>query len=78
MKMLVLARESVTKETIINCFSKAGISKDQQRVAVKDDDDPFKALTEDIKSLRAQKPDLAPEFTTNNLLNIDDVALDLF
>ena len=28
MKMLVLAWESVTEETIINCFSKAGISKD--------------------------------------------------
>ena len=71
MKMLVLARESVTKETIISCFSKAGISKDQQRVAV-NNDDPFKTLAEEIKSLRVLKPDVAPEFTSNNLLNIDD------
>ena len=64
MKMLVLAWESVTEETIINCFSKAGISKDQQVAAINDDDDPFKALTEEIESLRARKLDLAPEFTS--------------
>ena len=72
MKMLVLAWESVTEETIINCFSKAGISKDQQVAAINDDDDPFKALTEEIESLRARKLDLALEFTSNNLLNVDD------
>ena len=72
MKMLVLSWESVTEETIINCFSKAGISKDQQVAAINDDDDPFKALTEEIESLRARKLDLAPEFKSNNLLNVDD------
>ena len=72
MKMLVLAWESVTEETIINCFSKAGISKDQQVAAINDNDDSFKTLTEEIKSLLARKPDLAPEFTSNNLLNVDD------
>ena len=72
MKMLVLAWESVTEETIINCISKAGISKDQQVAAINDDDDPFKALTEEIESLRARKLDLAPEFTSNNLSNVDD------
>ena len=46
MKMFVLAWEGATKETIINCFSKTSISKDQQRAAVNDDDDTFKALTE--------------------------------
>ena len=56
MKKFVLAWEGATKETIINCFSKTSISKDQQRAAVNDDDDPFKALIEEIKSLRAQKP----------------------
>ena len=72
MKMLVLIWEMVTEEMIINCFSKAGISKDQQLAAINDDDDPFKALTEEIESLRARKLDLAPEFTSNNLLNVDD------
>ena len=57
---------------IINCFSKAGISKDQQVAAINDDDDPFKALTEEIESLRARKLDLASEFTSNNLSNVDD------
>ena len=69
--MPVLAWKSVTKERIINCFSKAGISKDQQRAVVNNDDDAFKALIEEIKSLRARKPDLAPEFTSNNLLKCD-------
>ena len=70
--MLVLAWESATKETIINSFSKAGISNDQQRAAVNNNDDLFKALTKEIKTLRARKPDLALGFTWNNLLNIDD------
>lgn len=39
MKMPVLAWESVTKETIINSFSKASISEDQQKAAVNYDDD---------------------------------------
>ena len=60
MKMLVLAWEGVTKKTVINCFSKAGRSQDQEGAAVNDNGDPFKALTEGIKRLRAQKPDLAP------------------
>ena len=34
MKMLVLAWESVTEETIINCFSEAGISQDQHVAAI--------------------------------------------
>ena len=51
MKMLVLALESVTEERIINCFSKTGISKDQQVAAINDDDDRFKALREEIESL---------------------------
>ena len=70
--MFLLPSESVTKETIINYFSKAGISKDQQRVVVNGNDYPFKALTEEIKSFTAQKPHLAPAFTSNNILNIDD------
>ena len=54
-KMLVLAWESATLERITNFFSKAGISKDQQRAAINDNDDPFKTIAEEIKRLRAQK-----------------------
>ena len=43
--MLVLVWESVTKETIINCFSKASTSKDMERAAVNDYDDPSKGFT---------------------------------
>ena len=32
----------------------------------------LKALTEEIKNLKAQKLDLALELTSNNSLNIDD------
>ena len=46
--------------------------KDEQVAAINDDDDPFKALTEEIENLRARKLDLAPEFTPNNLFNVDD------
>ena len=53
MKMLVLTWESVTEKTIINCFSKAGTSKDQQVATINDHDDLFKALTEEIESFRA-------------------------
>ena len=52
MKMLVLVWESVNEETIINCFSKAGISKDQQVAAINGDDDPFKA--EEIESSKTR------------------------
>ena len=72
MKMLVLAWKSITEETTINCFSKAGISKDQQVAAINDDDDPFKALIEEIESLRARKLDRPPVFTANKLLDVDN------
>ena len=65
--MLVLARESATLERITNFFSKAGISKDQQRAAINDNDDPFKTIAEEIKRLRDQKSG----FTSNNLLSIE-------
>ena len=53
MKILVLAWKRVTEEAIINCVSKAGILKDQQIATINDDDDLFKALTEEVKRLRA-------------------------
>ena len=56
----------------MNCFAKAGISKDQQVTAINDDDDLFNALTEEIEGLKAQKPDLSPGFTYDNLMNGDD------
>ena len=60
------------KKRSSTAFQKLVYQKDQQVAAINDDDDPFKALTEEIESLRARKLDLASEFTSNNLLNVDD------
>ena len=49
MQMLVSAWNSVSIETIVNCFRKAGISPANQEAAVaEEEDDPFKALQEEI------------------------------
>ena len=50
----------VKTSTVVNCFVKAGISKDQQASAQSDDDDPFKGLQNQI-----EKPgDFYPPGTT--------------
>ena len=51
-KYLVSSWNSVSKETIINCFNKAGISDSRKQLAITDADCPFKALTEDLSNLR--------------------------
>ena len=51
MKMLNLASQKVETFTIVNCFAKAGISKDQQKSAQSDDNDPFKDLQNQIEKL---------------------------
>ena len=44
MQMFDLAWEKVTTKTVLNCFEKAGISKEKQSEAVLDADNPFKDL----------------------------------
>ena len=51
-KDLVSSWNSVAKETIINCFKKAGINKTRRQPAVTDTDDTFKPSTEDLSHLR--------------------------
>ena len=51
MTELVSSWNSVSKETIINCLKKGGISDSSSQVTVADADDPFKVLTEDINHL---------------------------
>ena len=48
MKDLVSSWNSVSKETIISCFKKAGIGNLSKQFAVTDAADPFKALTENL------------------------------
>ena len=43
-KMLDLVWQKVKIPTIVNCFVKAGISKDQQKPVQSDEDDPFRDL----------------------------------
>ena len=42
MKMLDLAWQKIKTSSIVKCFAKAGISKNQQKSAQSDDDDPFR------------------------------------
>ena len=47
--MFDLAWQKVKTSTIINCFAKAVISKDQQKSAQSDDDNPFRDLQNQIE-----------------------------
>ena len=46
MRMLEVAWEKVIKETVVNCFAKAGISKEKQVESLSEADDPFRDLQE--------------------------------
>ena len=69
MKMLDLAWQKVKTSTIVNCFAKAGISKDQQKSAKSDDDDPFRDLQNQIKKLGEFYP---PGTTAENVVSADE------
>ena len=50
--------------TVINCFKKAGISKESQQDSIQDTDDPFAQLSEMLDELRALDLDLVPDSLT--------------
>ena len=60
MKMLDLAWQKVKTSTIVNCFAKAGISKNQQKSAQSDYNDPLRDLQNQIEKL----VEFYPNFTT--------------
>ena len=68
MKMLDLAWQEVKTSTVVNCFAKAGISKDQQASAQSDDDDPFKDLQNQIEKLGDFYP---PGTTVEDVISAD-------
>ena len=72
MQMLVSAWNSVSIETIVNYFRKAGISPANQEAAIAEEDDPFKDLQDEIDVLRNVQPDLVPEdVNTSSLIDAD-------
>ena len=52
MRILVKSWEAVSANTVVNCFKKAGISKETQTASINDEDDPFKSLAESIGVLK--------------------------
>ena len=58
MAMLDQLWSALPDTTVINCFKKAGISKESQQDSIQDTDDPFAQLSEMLDELRALDPDL--------------------
>ena len=63
MQMLDVSQGKVTIKTVVNCFKKAGISKEKQSEALLDADDPFKDLQEQLDKLAVYNPKFFPEGT---------------
>ena len=60
------------KVTKVNCFEKAGISKEKQSEALLDADNPFKDLQEKLDKLAVYNPKFFPEGTTaNDIVSVD-------
>ena len=72
MKILAASWEAVTRETIVNCFEKAGINTEAQHAAITDSDDPFKDIQESLDSLEAAHPDMVPEdISAESIVDVD-------
>ena len=84
MKFLVQAWNRVTKDTVQNCFKRAGISKDTQVDAVEEIDGLFKSLRSDLDELRLLDQSLVHDGTTaedytdtdKNLVVTESVLID--
>ena len=65
MQILVKSWDAVSKDTVKNCFKKAGISKEAQNTSLSDADDPFKSLSDSISELKKREVD-------SDILNADE------
>ena len=73
MKILVVSWEVVSKETIINCFRKTGITPAIQQAVISDSYDPFKDLQERLNDLRKADSSMVPDdVTATALVSLDD------
>ena len=71
MKYLVQSWESVSSQTIVNCFSKAGFTA--ENVDSDLEDDPFRDLVSTIDELRLVDASQVPEdVTPQDLLSMDE------
>ena len=61
MQMLDVAWGKVTTKIVVNCFEKAGISKEKQSEVLLDAGDPFKDLQEQLDKLAVYNPKFFPE-----------------
>ena len=69
---LTLHGEKLQK-TVVNCFAKAGISKEKQVESLPEADDPFKDLQEQLDKLALHAPEFFPEGTTAaDVVSADD------
>ena len=76
MRMLDVAWGKVTKETVVNCFAKAGISKEKQVESLSEADDPFTDLQEQLDKLAVHAPEFFPEGTTvADVISADDSVI---
>ena len=60
MKTLVSSWETVSAQTIVNCFRKAGHTPEAQNAAITDPDNPFFDLKESLQQLHDIDPDMVP------------------
>ena len=72
-KDLVSSWNSVAKETIINCFKKAGINDSRKQPAITDTHDTFKPLTEDLSHLRQiDQNTVQKELSAESFIDLDN------
>ena len=76
LQLLVSAWNEVSQTTIVNCFKKAKISEKDQTIAINDEDDPFKEISENLKELREKESSPVLEnMTAEDFATVDDAVL---
>ena len=73
MQMLDVAWGKVTTKTVVNCFEKAGISKEKKSKALLDAGNPFKDLLEQLDKFAIYNPKFFPYGATAiDIVSVDD------
>ena len=70
--MLVSAWDALSRQTIVNCFRKSGISTESQEADIAENDDPFRELQDETDDLRSFQPNFIEEI---NVLNSEQDGL---